>query len=59
MDEEGSVRAISIISVHEYLLGIYLRYYGGKKLKEKDDEVLNANWMKLKSSLVALRPYHI
>ena len=32
VDEEGSVAAISVVSVHEYVLGIHLRYFSEKEL---------------------------
>lgn len=34
VDEEHSVAAISVISVHEYIFGIYNRYFQGKELLE-------------------------
>lgn len=36
IDQEGSVVALSAVSVHEYLLGIHVRYFGDKEtLKAK------------------------
>jgi len=32
VDKEGSVAAISVISVHEYVLGIHMRYFQEKEL---------------------------
>ncbi|MCP8308186.1 MAG: type II toxin-antitoxin system VapC family toxin [archaeon] len=31
VDEEGSFAGISVISAHEYLFGIYYRYFGNEK----------------------------
>ncbi len=39
MDEEQSFAAISVITVHEYLLGVHLRY---KDSKEIDDQLEKA-----------------
>lgn len=35
IDQESSVAALSVISVHEFLLGIYIRYLGKEVLKTK------------------------
>ena len=32
IDSEGSVPALSVISVHEYLLGVHIRYHNDKRL---------------------------
>ena len=36
-DKEDSLAAVSVITVHEYLLGVYLAYYESKQLPEKLD----------------------
>lgn len=35
IDQESSVAALSVISVHEFLLGIHIRYLGKEVLKTK------------------------
>ena len=32
VDQDGSIAAISVISVHEYILGVHLRYFRDKDL---------------------------
>ena len=35
IDQEGSVAALSVVSVHEFLLGIHIRYFEKEMLKTK------------------------
>jgi tRNA(fMet)-specific endonuclease VapC len=50
MDSQGSVAAISAISVHEYIVGVYMKYLGS------DEEILNS---KLEAAEKLLLPFVI
>lgn len=38
VDAEGSVAAMSVVSIHEYFLGVYMKYFHDKELLSKKIE---------------------